>query len=100
MKTFALASLVGVALARPFSFPLGNGFPNPDQAALERLHNEAGGTLPNGPLPTGFSPDLITSFQLIAANEIFEVAFFTELYHNITFKIPGYEVCRFLRLLC
>ncbi|KAF4630723.1 hypothetical protein G7Y89_g7417 [Cudoniella acicularis] len=50
-----------------------------------------GGTLPNGPLPTKLTPAAVQTLQLIAANELFEVAYFTELISNITTKVPGYE---------
>jgi len=34
----------------------------------------------------------MTSLELIAFNELFEVAFFTDLIYNITNNVPGYEV--------
>lgn len=91
MKAFTAAALAGSALATPFSFPLKNGFPNLGADALAQVQAQAGGTLPNTPLPSGLDQGVITALQLVAANEIFEVAYFTELYHNITTSVPGYE---------
>ena len=53
---------------------------------------QAHGTLPNGPLPSSLAAGDVTSFELIAFNEIFEVAFFTSLISNITNNVPGFEV--------
>lgn len=75
----------------PFSFPLSNGFPNLSQAALNATEEQAGGTEPNGGAPTLTADDL-TSFQLIAFNEIFEVAFFTDLLYNVTNNVAGFTV--------
>jgi len=36
-------------------------------------------------------PDSLVSLDFIAFNELFEVAFFTELVQNITDKVPGYQ---------
>ena len=85
------SSVAGLAAAAPFSFPLPNGFPNPNATALKQVYKLAGGTLPNGALPSSLSAAGTQTLQLIAANEIFEVAFFTELIANITNKVPGYE---------
>lgn len=79
-----IAALAGSAAAAPFSFPLPNGFPSPNTAALSMIEELAGGPLPNTALPTSVSPQVVTALQLIAANEIFEVAYFTELHNNIT----------------
>lgn len=76
----------------PFSFPLSNGFPNPNQAEINATETQAGGTLPDGPAPTGLAADDITSFQLIAFNEIYEVAFFTDLLYNVTNNVAGFTV--------
>ncbi|KAI5362653.1 hypothetical protein Slin14017_G063340 [Septoria linicola] len=70
----------------PFKFPLANGFPNlkvpsPELLAVEK---KAQGTLPNTPLPKKLSDASATNFQLIAFNEIFEVAYFNSLLNNIT----------------
>lgn len=60
--------------------------------AILSLQNQGQGTLPNGPPPPTLSPDAATSLKLIAFNELFEVAFFTELAANLTAKIPGYDL--------
>lgn len=86
--TFAAANL---AAAAPFSYPLPNGFPNLNATAMQEVFKLAGGTLPNGPLPSSLKPAGIQALQLIAANEIFEVAYFTELLNNITNRVPGYD---------
>ncbi|KAK4494097.1 hypothetical protein PRZ48_014395 [Zasmidium cellare] len=70
----------------PFKFPLQNGFPSvavgsPQLLAIEK---QAHGTLPNGPLPSKIQDATATTLQLIAFNEIFEVAYFTSLLNNIT----------------
>lgn len=80
----------GVA-ATPFKFPLPDGFPNPSPAQLAMIEKEAGGSLPNGPLPTMLKSAGITTLQLLALNEIFEVAYFTELLANVTNDVPGYD---------
>jgi len=53
---------------------------------------QAHGTLPNGALPTSLAGSSPTILSLIAANELFEVAFFSALIHNITHNMPGFEV--------
>lgn len=75
----------------PFSFPLSNGFPNLSAAALNATEVQAGGTEPNGGAPTLAADDL-TSFQLIAFNELYEVAFFTDLLYNVTNNVAGFTV--------
>ena len=81
----------------PFSFkdnPLGNSFPQivspSDQ--LTQISIAAHGSLPNGPPPNRPSDDSFTSLRLIAFNELFEVAFFTQLLSNITKSVSGYEI--------
>lgn len=64
-----------------FKFPLNNGFPNPSPKAIQKLQVQAGGTLPNTP-QKDFGKAGALDFQVVATNEIFEVAFFTELLHN------------------
>jgi len=96
-----LVVLATAALATPvvkraggqtaFKFPLANGFPNPSPAQLKQIEVQAQGTLPNGAFPTKIADQSATVWQLIAANEIFEVAYFTSLISNITNKVPGYE---------
>lgn len=97
------ASLIGlsclsVVSALPFTYtnnPVGNGFPvisagSPQQTAIEI---QAHGSLSNAPPPpTKPQPDSLTSLRLIAFNELFEVAFFTELIANITNNVAGYEI--------
>jgi hypothetical protein len=90
-----LATLTSAApiLRREFApFPLSNGFPNPSQEAILQIQKDGHGTLPNGPPPPALSPAGVTSLQLIALNEIFEVAFFTELILNMTNKAKGYDM--------
>ena len=55
------------------------------------IQKQAGGTLPNGPLPTSLKSAGVTTLQLLALNEIFEVAYFTELLANVTNDVPGYD---------
>ncbi|KAI1502204.1 hypothetical protein F5X99DRAFT_169825 [Biscogniauxia marginata] len=78
--------------AGPFSFPLPNGFPFPDDAALEELFSAAGGNFTNMPLAPKFDDDSLTSWKLQAFNEFMEVAFFTQLIANITDRLPGFEL--------
>ena len=76
-----------------FEYPLSNGFPtiaNPS-SELTDIELEAHGTLPNGPPPPTPQSDSLTSLGFIAFNELFEVAFFTELIQNITENKPGYD---------
>lgn len=93
-----------------FKFPLPNGFPNikVPSAALTQIvrlspfihpscsltipqEQQAHGTLPNGPLSTTLLGGDATIFELIAFNELFEVAFFTSLINNITNNVAGFE---------
>ncbi|KAF1990133.1 hypothetical protein K402DRAFT_390438 [Aulographum hederae CBS 113979] len=76
---------------KAFSFPLANGFPNPNPQQLKDIEQQAFGTLPNGAPPPSISDQGVTNLQLIAFNELFEVAFFTELIQNITSNLPGYQ---------
>lgn len=73
-------------------FPLDNGFPNPDSKETDQIQQQALGTLPNGPVPDNISGEGLFNLQIIALNEIFEVAFFTELLYNVTNNVTGYEV--------
>jgi Ferritin-like domain len=95
----ASASLVGlsclstIASAAPFTFPLSNGFPkvaNPS-SQLTAIEQQAHGTLPNGSPPPNITADTETSLELIAFNELFEVAFFTELLSNVTNNVTGFQ---------
>lgn len=85
------ASAASLAAAAPFSFPLADGFPNLNSTALAEVYKLAGGTLPNGALPSNLTASATQTLQLIAANEIFEVAYFTELLSNVTNKVSGYD---------
>jgi hypothetical protein len=85
----ALASYV--AAAPYFPFPLRDGFPTPNPKQLQEIELAAGGTLPNGGLPTALKSAAVPVLQLLALTELFEVAFFNELIHNITNNVHGYE---------
>jgi hypothetical protein len=94
-----LASIASSAPAgkREFSpdnvyFPLSNGFPNPNQDQTLQIQIQAHGTLPIGPPPPSLSPEGVKNLQLIALNELFEVAYFTELVYNLTNKVQGYDL--------
>jgi hypothetical protein len=103
LSSIASSSLIGLAClsvvsAVPFTFgnnPVGNGFPtitNPSDQ-LTAIEVAAHGSLPNGPPPpTRPSNNSLTSLQFIAFNELFEVAFFTELIANITNHVDGYRI--------
>lgn len=73
-------------------FPLQNGFPNPSRDGEITIQDGAHGTLPNGPPPLALSAEGVTNLKLIALNELFEVAFFTELIYNVTSKVSGYDL--------
>lgn len=73
-------------------FPLQNGFPNPNRDGEISIQDGAHGTLPNGPPPPKLSAEGLTNLKLIALNELFEVAFFTELVYNITNNVSGYDL--------
>lgn len=92
------SALLGLAAAAPYNpFPLSDGFPNPNATELKQIGVAAGGTLPNGPLPTSLTPSGTVTLQLIALNEIFEVAFYTDLLKNITDCVSGYELTNYNR---
>ncbi|KAF2150888.1 putative sexual development protein [Myriangium duriaei CBS 260.36] len=76
----------------PFTFPLANGFPDVDATTLRRIQSQAHGTLPNTTLPTSIADTSFTVFELIAFNELFEVAFFTSLLSNMTNEVRGYRI--------
>ena len=73
-------------------FPLTNGFPKPDRDGEITIQDGAHGTLPNGPPPPALSAEGTTNLKLVALNELFEVAFFTELIYNVTNKVSGYDL--------
>lgn len=87
-----LASTITAAPAPSSPFPLPDGYPSPSPNQLKQIEKLAGGSLPNGPLPTKLTPAAIATLQLIELNEAFEVAYFTSLLHNITSHAPGYEL--------
>lgn len=86
-----LSAVVAGVAATPFKFPLPDGFPTPNPTQLAEIEKEAQGTLPNTPLPTSLKSTGITTLQLLALNEIFEVAYFTELLANVTNNVTGYD---------
>jgi hypothetical protein len=93
LSTIALTSTAAQLIAAaPFSFPLANGFPQLNSTAMLQVYKLAGGTLPNGALPSSLKAGGIQALQLIAANELFEVAYFTDLLQNVTDNVPGYQV--------
>lgn len=90
-RCLGLSCLSTIASAAPFSFPLSNGFPTVANSSsqLTAIEQQAHGTLPNGPPPPSITADTLTSLELIAFNELFEVAYFTELLFNVktTFRV-------------
>lgn len=101
-KIFSSALVITLASAAPAGklgvspdnvyFPLSNGFPNPSQDQLLQIQSSAHGTLQNGSPPPKLSLEGITNLKLIALNELFEIAYFTELVYNITNKVTGYDL--------
>jgi len=91
-------SCLSVVSGLPFTYnnnPLGNGFPTIAKGSeqLKDIEIQAHGSLSNAPPPPKSpQPDSLTSIRLIAFNELSEVAFFTELLHNITNRVEGYEI--------
>lgn len=75
-----------------FRYPLSNAFPTPDAQQVNDINNAAHGSQSNNTPPSSISAEGITNLQFIAFNEIFEVAFFTELLQNITNNVDGFEV--------
>lgn len=73
-------------------FPLSDGFPNPNDDQITAIQKQAAGTLPTSPPPPSLSPEGVTNLQLLALNELFEVAFFSELVYNVSNKFPGYDL--------
>ncbi|KAL8750421.1 MAG: hypothetical protein Q9199_007079 [Rusavskia elegans] len=88
MLLFTIITFAVATVAAPF--PLPDGFPNPNYTQLLSIEKLAGGFLPNYRLPTSLSKNATTALQLLAHNEIFEVAFFNQLLTNITTAVPGY----------
>lgn len=89
------ASLVAAApidkKASDFDRELPDGLPYPSPSELALVEQNAHGTLPNTSPPPVISNKGITNLQLIAFNELFEVAFFNELVTNITENVEGYR---------
>ena len=71
--------------------PLGNGFPTPNPTAVLDIQDQAQGTLPNGAAPSPISAEGKANLRLLAFNEIFETAFFTQLLANVTNNITGFR---------
>jgi hypothetical protein len=94
VSIFGLSCLPAIVSAAPFSFPLANGFPNVTAPSkqLTFIQNKAHGSLPNGGPPANITANTLTSLQLIAFNELSEVAFFTELLSNVTNNVEGYRI--------
>lgn len=89
-----VASSVSAAPAkapRAIQHELPDGMPYPSPSELSLIEQAAHGTLPNGPPPAVISSKGITNLQLIAFNELFEVAYFHELLLNITENVDGYR---------
>ena len=86
-----LLSLLAPALAAPYSpYPLPDGFPNPSASELQKIEQLAGGSFPTLAGPSSISAESAANLRLIAFNEIFEVAYFTDLLANITKGVKGY----------
>ncbi|KAK2784326.1 hypothetical protein FQN53_008555 [Emmonsiellopsis sp. PD_33] len=73
-------------------YPLPDGFPNPNPEQVKEIEQAALGTLSNSTPPASISPGGVTSLQLIAFNELFEVDYFTKLLTNITGGVKGFEI--------
>jgi hypothetical protein len=87
-------ALAGLAAARPskrFTDPTDNGFPNPNATGLAAIEKQADGQLGNAPPPPKLNASSVAAFQLIAFNELFEVAYFTSLRYNVSNEVCGYE---------
>jgi hypothetical protein len=78
--------------ASPSPTPSADGFPNPNPDQLRNIEQMAHGTLFNASLPRNVSQDGLTNLQLLAFNELFEVAFFEELLFNLTNRVDGYDL--------
>ncbi|KAK4560996.1 hypothetical protein LTR86_004951 [Recurvomyces mirabilis] len=78
---------------KDFDFPLSNGFPNITKGSQTQkdIETQAHGQIPNQPPPPPPHADSLLSLGFVAFNELFEVAFFTELIYNITNNVPGYD---------
>lgn len=56
------------------------------------INKEADGQISNAPPPPKLANSSLTAFQLIAFNELFEVAFFNSIAQNITNNVTGFQV--------
>ncbi|KAF4634793.1 hypothetical protein G7Y89_g3319 [Cudoniella acicularis] len=104
VSNFVTASLAGflyltTVTAAPFSYAnnsLSNSFPNSNASQIEHIERKAHGTIPTpfstvpGSVGKPLSDETLISLEFIAFNELFEVAFFTELIANITTRVSGY----------
>lgn len=79
-------------LASVAAFPLADGFPNPNSSQLSQIENHSFGSLSNAALPLNISSEGIKNLQVIALNELAEVAFFAQLLANITNNVEGYQI--------
>jgi hypothetical protein len=71
-----------------------NGFPTPNAKQVSAIQEQGRGTLSNvGTKVPGkpASPAAIVNLRVIALQEIFEAAYFSDLLHNITTNQTGYE---------
>ncbi|KAJ5091979.1 hypothetical protein NUU61_006849 [Penicillium alfredii] len=89
VASFASAAPTPPRLGRHKGLP--DGMPNPSPSELEQIQLRAHGALPNTPPPPSISNEGITNLKLIAFNELFEVAFFSELIANISKNVEGYR---------
>ncbi|KAH7308709.1 late sexual development protein [Stachybotrys elegans] len=81
----------GLVVPRSFSVPRNDSFPSPNNEQKKLIAEQAGGLLPNSPLPSSLDAASTTTLQLIAFNELFETAYFNSLLQNATNHSPGYE---------
>lgn len=87
----ALSGLAAGAVLPRASVPSDNGFPTPNDQQKTMIAQQAGGLLPNAPPATSLGAGTTTAFQLIAANELFETAYFSSLAQNISNNVPGFD---------
>jgi hypothetical protein len=59
---------------------------------LQKIERLAHGRVPSSRIPLNISSEGIKSLQLLAFNELFEIAFFSSLVTNISTEQPGFEV--------
>ena len=87
---FPVAFLATSTAGEVFKFPLANGFPNIKPGpALTALGYQAGGPLPqssSGGSGDSLPKQAVQALQGLAFNELFEVAFFTQLLQNVTVR--------------